>query len=253
MGGQACCLIEGAFKEKLFLDMRRFITGECWEQAAVIDADFLRTYRIQHAATKVARAALKKFAPLKREPAGTVALSTRSAVTASRSRLGPRRRRERLLPLPIAPGSVALSMPDGRNGGRGGKPFSRATSSRNAWFSVRSAAIVACWACASARRAALSAWSRRTSPASTSTGTRRSAGKRSSCDAVAGGGIQSVNHAAALSATPAPGNLPRLPGRGGTERGTPPRQPGPDRPGPGVRGRGRNKRVVLPYARIGVS
>lgn len=63
---EACCLIEGASKEKLFVDMRRFITEECWEKAAVIDADFLRAYRIQHAATKAARAALKKFASLKR-------------------------------------------------------------------------------------------------------------------------------------------------------------------------------------------
>jgi hypothetical protein len=103
-------------------------------------------------------------------------------------------------------------MPDGRNGGRGGKPFSRATSSRNAWFSVRSAVIVACCASSSARRAALSAWSRRTSPTSTSTSTRNSASERSSTDtdAVSGNGIQSVNHAAALSASSPPGNLPRL-------------------------------------------
>lgn len=63
---EACCLIEGASKEKLFVEMRKFITGECWDKAAIVDADFLRAYRIQHAATKEARAALKKFVPLKR-------------------------------------------------------------------------------------------------------------------------------------------------------------------------------------------
>ena len=46
--------------------MRRFITVKCWKEARVIDADFLRDYRIQHAATNAARAALEKFTPLKR-------------------------------------------------------------------------------------------------------------------------------------------------------------------------------------------
>jgi hypothetical protein len=63
---EACCLIEGPSSEGLFVDMREFITDECWEEAVVIDADFLRAYRIQHAATKGARAALKKFSPLRR-------------------------------------------------------------------------------------------------------------------------------------------------------------------------------------------
>jgi HKD family nuclease len=63
---EACCLIEGASGEQLFQDTRKFITSECWGKATVIDADFLRDYRIQHAATKDARAALKKFAPLRR-------------------------------------------------------------------------------------------------------------------------------------------------------------------------------------------
>ena len=68
MGGnvEACCLIEGASNEKLFEDVLKFITNECWGKAVVIDADFLRDYRIQHAATKDARTALKKFATLRR-------------------------------------------------------------------------------------------------------------------------------------------------------------------------------------------
>jgi HKD family nuclease len=68
MGGnvEVCCLIEGATSEKLFVDMRSFVTAECWKGAAVIDADFLRAYRIQHAANKAARASLEKFVPLKR-------------------------------------------------------------------------------------------------------------------------------------------------------------------------------------------
>jgi hypothetical protein len=52
-------------------------------------------------------------------------------------------------------------MPEGRDGGLGGKPFSRATSSRSAWFSVRSAVIVACCASTSERRTALSDRNRR--------------------------------------------------------------------------------------------
>ncbi len=63
---EGCCLIEGASDEKLFIDIRRFITADCWERATVIKADFLRAYRIQHAATKTARESLKVFATSKR-------------------------------------------------------------------------------------------------------------------------------------------------------------------------------------------
>lgn len=63
---EACCLIEGASDEQLFSDARDFITDTCWPTAKAIDADFLRAYRIQYAATKAARTALQKFVPLKR-------------------------------------------------------------------------------------------------------------------------------------------------------------------------------------------
>lgn len=63
---ETCCLIEGASDEKIFEDVRKFISSECWEQASVIDADFLRSYRIQHAATKMARASLENFTRLRR-------------------------------------------------------------------------------------------------------------------------------------------------------------------------------------------
>jgi HKD family nuclease len=66
---EACCLIEGASNEKLFRDIREFVTIECWDEATVIDADFLRPYRIQYAATKEARASLERFALLKRPKA----------------------------------------------------------------------------------------------------------------------------------------------------------------------------------------
>lgn len=63
---ETCCLIEGASDEKIFENVRKFISSECWEQASVIDADFLRSYRIQHAATKVARTSLENFTRLRR-------------------------------------------------------------------------------------------------------------------------------------------------------------------------------------------
>jgi len=63
-------------------------------------------------------------------------------------------------------------MPDGRDGGRGGKPFSRATSSRKAWFSVRSAALSDC--------------SRRTSPTRQPTTSGNSASEKASSDAASG-------------------------------------------------------------------
>jgi len=63
---ESCCLVEGKSDEAVFHDIRQFIETDCWESAKVIDDDFLRAYRIQHAATKAARAALKKFVPLKR-------------------------------------------------------------------------------------------------------------------------------------------------------------------------------------------
>ena len=102
-------------------------------------------------------------------------------------------------------------MPDGRDGGRGGNPFSRATSSRNAWFSARSATIVACCASTLACRAALSECSRRTSPTRRPTTSRRSASDNLSSDAASRNDMQKVNHVSALSATAPPGNLPRLP------------------------------------------
>src|SRR4051812_8601061 len=101
-------------------------------------------------------------------------------------------------------------MPEGRDGGRGGKPFSRATSSRNTWFSARSAVIVACCASSASRRAALSDRNRRTSTTSTPTRSRSSASERASSDAVSGSDMRPVDHATAPSATSTPRNLPRL-------------------------------------------
>ncbi len=101
-------------------------------------------------------------------------------------------------------------MPDGRDGGRGGKPFSRAISSRNAWFSARSAVIVACCASTLAYRAALPERSRCTSPTRRSTTSRNSASENASSDAASGNDMQAANHARGLSATTSPGNLPRL-------------------------------------------
>ena len=103
-----------------------------------------------------ARATPMSLQPFSREPGGAAALTTTSAVIASRSRVAPRRRCERRLSLPAASGSVAASRPEGRDGGRGGRPSSRATSSRRAWLSARATVIVACRACASARGAAAS-------------------------------------------------------------------------------------------------
>jgi len=76
--------------------------------------------------------------PLKRDPEGTSTDRTSSRVTRSLSRFGPRRRRG--LPLLRTSCSVTLSMPDGLNGGRGGRFFSRAISSRKSWFSACKAA-----------------------------------------------------------------------------------------------------------------
>src|SRR4051812_43552204 len=101
-------------------------------------------------------------------------------------------------------------MPEGRDGGRGGKPFSRATSSRNTWFSARSAVIVACCASSASRRAALSDRNRRTSTTSTPTRSRSSASERASSDAVSGSDMRPVDHATAPSATSTPRNLLRL-------------------------------------------
>jgi hypothetical protein len=64
--------------------------------------------------------------PLKRDPEGTFTDRTSSRVTRSLSRFGPRRRRG--LPLLRTSRSVTLSMPEGLNGGRGGRFFSRAIS-----------------------------------------------------------------------------------------------------------------------------
>jgi hypothetical protein len=63
---EACCLIEGEAGDRLFRDIRKFITDDCWKSAKVIDDDFLRSYRIRHEATKAARAALLKFVALRR-------------------------------------------------------------------------------------------------------------------------------------------------------------------------------------------
>lgn len=63
---EACCLIEGAASDEFFRKIKAFIAKDCWNNARAIDDDFLRSYRIQHEATKGARAALRKFVPLKR-------------------------------------------------------------------------------------------------------------------------------------------------------------------------------------------
>lgn len=62
---EACCLIEGASDEAMFQDAQKFVSGTCWENAQAIDEDFLRDYRLQHAAAKKARKRLSKFVTLK--------------------------------------------------------------------------------------------------------------------------------------------------------------------------------------------
>ncbi len=138
-------------------------------------------------------------------------LTTSSAVGASRSRLAPRRRRDRLaaLPAPVAP-PVAFSIPEGRKGGRGGRPFCRATSAGRACFSTARAAIVACCASARSCRAALSARRRATTDTSVPTRSRNTASEKASSDAAPGDDMHRLNHVTALSPTGTPGNLPRL-------------------------------------------
>jgi phospholipase D-like protein len=63
---ESCCLIGGETSERLFRDIQKFIEDDCWESAEIIDSNFLRAYRIQHEATKAARAVLRKFSRLKR-------------------------------------------------------------------------------------------------------------------------------------------------------------------------------------------
>jgi len=109
--------------------------------------------------------------------------------------------------LPLAAAPPVASMQQRR---RGGNPFSCATSSRNAWFSVRSAAIVACCTSAPLRSAVLSDCNRRTSPTRHPTTSPSSASENLSSDAASRNDIQAVNHATAFSATTSPRNLPRL-------------------------------------------
>ena len=63
---EACCLIEGAADDEFFRNLKVFVASDCWNSAKAIDDEFLRSYRLQHEATKGARAALRKFMPLKR-------------------------------------------------------------------------------------------------------------------------------------------------------------------------------------------
>ena len=133
--------------------------------------------------------------------AGTAALSTRSAVIACASRLTPRGRFGRFSSLSAAPGCAACSMPDGRNGGRGGKPFSRATSSR-------SAVMVTCCASTLACKAVLSECSRRTSPTRRPAASRNSANKNLSSDAASGNDMLAASHPAPSTQLPRPGSCP---------------------------------------------
>jgi len=140
---------------------------------------------------------------LKREPVDTLTLTTISAVTAFWSCLVPRDDFGRVSLVSSAPGGVACSMPDGRNGGRAGNPFSCVTSSRDAWFLSRNALIVACCALAPHRRAPISATKAPTKSRNSETENRPS-------NAASGSDIQAVNHAVVLSATMPSGDLPRL-------------------------------------------
>ena len=63
---EACSLIEGTASDEFFRKIRAFITRDCWNSARPIDNNFLRSYRIQHAATIGARTALRQFKLLKR-------------------------------------------------------------------------------------------------------------------------------------------------------------------------------------------
>ena len=84
--------------------------------------------------------------PLKRDPTGADAASTRSSPITRRSRLAPRRRLRMGLPEGCGLGAAfaALSIPDGFSFGRGGRPFSRAISSLRAAFSARRTATSSC-------------------------------------------------------------------------------------------------------------
>ena len=86
-----------------------------------------------------------------------------------------------LQPLPGPAPPVTCAMPDGREGGRGGRPFSRATSSRSTWFSAFSATF------ATPKSA--------TFDTNVPTRSRDSASDKVSSAVLSGGGISKVNHA----------------------------------------------------------
>jgi hypothetical protein len=68
---ESCSLIEGAADSEFFRKLNTFIARDCWNSAKPIDDDFLRSYRIQHAASSAARAALRQFKSLRRpKPSG---------------------------------------------------------------------------------------------------------------------------------------------------------------------------------------
>ncbi len=94
-----------------------------------------RRYRTISAISTSSRTMQLRY-PLKRDPAGGLIRNIFSRLIRFTSTFGPRGFFGRGLSVDTA--SVALSMPDGRNGGRGGRSLRRAISSRRISFFSRS-------------------------------------------------------------------------------------------------------------------
>src|SRR5215472_11597976 len=151
-------------------------------------------------------------APCGVSPGGAFTPTTTVAPIVSLSSWLPRRRLDffpsRLLAPPPSETlrSVALSMPEGFCGGRGGKFFNRASSSLTARCSAFSSVKAPLSFSFSAR-------SRPTSPINSRTTPIRSVCVRRSSESGGRAAIPSLNHIFALLTPPLPGNVPRLPRR----------------------------------------
>jgi hypothetical protein len=144
--------------------------------------------------------------PLWREPAGAATESVSVRSTESLETPGPRRRFDAPSSSRSAPPSgrsVALSIPEGFIGGRGGNCFSRAISSFSVWFSTRSPTNAALTFSFSTRNRFTSPSNRRTSPTN-------SVGVMHSSESLAPLDMHRLNQAFVNTLFP-PGNLPRLP------------------------------------------
>lgn len=130
-----------------------------------------RRYRTISAISTSSRTMQLRY-PLKRDPAGGLIRNIFSRLIRFTSSFGPRGFFGRGLSVDTA--SVALSMPDGRNGGRGGRSLRRANSSRSIWLSTFSRAFSSRRISFSSRRTAFFSRSSLTSADRTSTRSTRS-------------------------------------------------------------------------------